>query len=109
MCDRAVQVALACFWKEQHPDNPDGPDNDYMIINNNAKLRTLPVDRNAKCVVLSTLGGPDSRTISFAALPATLRQQNKGAAPAPRRLSPLPFWLTVKHGTVTRLEQQFLP
>jgi hypothetical protein len=101
--------AAKAEWKKEHPDNPDGPDNDYMIVNNNTKLRTLPVAADAKCVVLSTLGSTDTKTISFAALPAFLKQQNKGMTLTPPHISLLPFWLTVKHGTVTKLEEQFLP
>lgn len=47
--------AARAEWKEEHPENPDGPDNDYMIVNNNKKLRTLPVAADAHCVVLSML------------------------------------------------------
>ena len=46
--------AAKAEWKKEHPDEPNGPDNDYMIINKNKKLRTLPVAADAKCVVLST-------------------------------------------------------
>lgn len=96
-------------WKKEHPEQPDGPDNDYMIINNNKKLRTLPVDPKAKCVVLATLGSTDTKTVTFAALPAFLKQRNKGIAITPPQISVLPFWLTVKHGTMTGFEEQFLP
>jgi len=101
--------AAKAEWKKEHPEQPDGPDNDYMIINNNKKLRTLPVDPKAKCVVLATLGSTDTKTITFAALPAFLKQRDKGIAVTPPQISALPFWLTVKHGTVTAFEEQFLP
>jgi hypothetical protein len=101
--------AAKAEWKKEHPDQPDGPDNDYMIINNNKKLRTLPVDSKVKVVVLATLGGTDTKTVTFAGLPAFLKQRNKGITVTPPQISVLPFWLTVKHGTVTRFEEQFLP
>jgi hypothetical protein len=101
--------AAKAEWKKEHPDQPDGPDDDYMIVNNNKKLRTLPVDPAAKCIVLATLGGVDTKTITFAALPAFLKKRNKGYTVTPPQISMLPFWLTVKHGTVTRFEEQFLP
>jgi hypothetical protein len=101
--------AAKAEWKKQHPDTPDGPDNDYMIVNNNEKLRTLPVAADAKCVVLSTLGGTDTKTIGFATLPAFLKQHNKGMELTPPQISILPFWLTVTDGTVTKFEEQFLP
>jgi hypothetical protein len=101
--------AAKAEWKKEHPEQPDGPDNDYMIINNNKKLRTLPVAAGAQCVVLSTLGGTDTTTISFADLPAYLKQQNKGMTLTSPDIALLPFWLTVQHGTVTKVEEQFLP
>ena len=96
-------------WKKEHPEQPDGPDNDYLIVNNNKKLRTLPVDPKAKVLVLATLGSTDHKTITFAALPAFLKQRNKGLTVTPPQINVLPFWLTVKHGTVTGFEEQFLP
>ncbi|MFI5895157.1 hypothetical protein ACIA5D_34160 [Actinoplanes sp. NPDC051513] len=101
--------AAKAEWKKQHPDQPDGPDNDYMIINNNTKLRTLPAAAGATCVVLATLGGTDTKTITFAALPAFLEKQNEGITIDAHHLSVLPFWLTVRRGSVVKLEEQFLP
>ncbi|MCU7726956.1 hypothetical protein ODJ79_24785 [Actinoplanes sp. KI2] len=102
-------AAAKAEWKKEHPDQPDGPDNDYMIVNNNKKLRTLPVDPATKCVVLATLGGTDTKTITFAALPAFLKKRNEGFTITPPQISMLPFWLTVKNGKVTHFEEQFLP
>lgn len=101
--------AAKAEWKKEHPENPDGPDNDYMIVNNNKMLRTLPVAAGVQCVVLSTLGGTDTKTINFAVFPAFLKQQNKGMTLTPPDIAVLPFWLTVQHGTVIRFEEQFLP
>jgi hypothetical protein len=101
--------AAKAEWQKEHPGDPNGPDNDYMIVNNNKKLRTLPVAASAPCVVLSTLGGTDTKTISFAAFPAFLKQQNSGMTLTPARIAVLPFWLTVQHGTVIKFEEQFLP
>ena len=101
--------AAKAEWKKEHPEQPDGPDNDYLIVNNNKKLRTLPVDPKAKCVVLATLGGTATKTITFAALPAFLKKRNKGFTVTPPQISMLPFWLTVKSGKVTHFEEQFLP
>jgi hypothetical protein len=101
--------AAKAEWKKEHPENPDGPEDDYMIVNNYNTLRTLPVAADVQCVVLSTLGGTDTKTISFAAFPAFLKQQSQGMTLTPPDLAVLPFWLTVQHGTVIGFEEQFLP
>jgi hypothetical protein len=101
--------AAKAEWKKQHPSDPEGPDNDYLIVNNNTKLRTLPVAAGAHCLVLTALGGTTTKTIGFAALPAYLKEQNKGMALSPPHITVLPFWLTVKNGKVTKFEEQFLP
>jgi hypothetical protein len=96
-------------WKKEHPENPDGPENDYMIVNNDHTLQTLPVAANAQCVVLSTLGGTDTKTISFAAFPAFITQQGQGMNLTPPDISFLPFCLTVQQGKVVKIEEQFVP
>jgi hypothetical protein len=101
--------AAKAQWKKEHPQNPDGPDNDYMIVNNNALSRTLPVASDVPCVVLSTLSGTDTKTISFGAFPACLKHQNTGMTLTTPDIAVLPFWLTVQHGKVIRFEEQFLP
>jgi hypothetical protein len=101
--------AAEAEWKKQHPGGPEGPDNGYLIVNNNKKLRTLPVAADAKVQVLATLGSPEQKAIGFAALPASLKEQTKGLPLTPPHITAMPFWLTVKDGTVTRFEEQFLP
>jgi hypothetical protein len=101
--------AAKAEWTKQHPNGPEGPDNGYLIVNNNAKLRTLPVAAGASCVVLASLGSTDTKTITFAALPAAVKKQNKGLPRTPPRLTALPYWLTVRDGAVTKFEEQFLP
>jgi hypothetical protein len=101
--------AAKALWKKEHPDNPDGPDNDYMIVNNNKKLRTLPVAADAKCVCLASLGSTDTKTVGFAALPAYLKEQRKDLTVSPGQIAVLPFWLTVKGGSVVKFEEQFVP
>jgi hypothetical protein len=101
--------AAKAEWKKEHPQDPNGPDDDYMIINNNKKLRTLPVAPDAQCLVLTSLGSTGTTTIGFADLPAYLTQQGKEVAPKAPDIAVLPFWLTVQHGTVVKFEEQFLP
>jgi hypothetical protein len=75
----------------------EGPMNDYFVVNDNPRLRTLPV---APAVEVSVVeGDPDApAALAFADLPAA------NDPPAVRL-----FWLTVAKGSVTRIEEQFVP
>jgi hypothetical protein len=82
-------------FQQDHPGE-DGPDNDYYIVNDNPLLRTLPVSGQVQV----TIAGPvPSEPISkpFANLPAD------------PSLYIGPFWLTVSHGQVARIDQLWLP
>jgi hypothetical protein len=95
-------------WIKEHPEEPEGPPNDYFIANDNQRLRTLPLaDAVEVTVVDTTTGGVTSAPIRLADLPAHLAQQKPEAGD--RRLSYNPYWLTVAHGQVTRIEEQFIP
>ena len=83
-------------WVKRHPEYPDGPDNDYMIINDNPKLRTLPI---ADPVVVKIID-------QAAPLPEPVTGSLGDLTPP---LSPNPFWITVAHGKITMIEEQFLP
>ncbi len=87
-------------WKTDHPGETGGPDNDYYIINKNPKLRTLPVTATVTVTVVdSTTPVWTDKPLVFGKLHAFLSQP--GINPT--------FWLTVNAGTVTQIEQQFLP
>lgn len=93
-----------------HRDNPDappgGPPNDYYIVNDNPRLRVLPVAEGAAVTVLDWNAGFVPRSITFADLPAALADD---LYPDDGRLWPTPFWLTVEDETVTAMEEQFIP
>jgi len=93
-----------------HRDNPSappgGPPNDYYVVNDNPRLRVLPVAEGAAITVLDWTGGFEPRTIGFVDLPAALADD---VVPDDERLWPNPFWLTVEDGTVTAMEEQFIP
>jgi hypothetical protein len=95
-------------WVKDHPEYPDGPDNDYYIVNENPLLRTLPISATVKVKIVD-LAAPmptDLKTITFAALPKHLSDNEK---PAEGRLWHAPFWIVVSHGVITSMEEQFLP
>jgi hypothetical protein len=89
--DAAVQ------WKKDHPGQPVPALNGHYMRNNNPKLRTLPV---AADVVIHVIPGGDPDhpdTLPFADLPTY------------EMLNGPPYWITVKNGTITMIEQQFIP
>ncbi len=95
-------------WQKDNPGSgQDGPDNDYYIVNDNPKLRTLPVAATVSVNVLDMTSGAgtDTKQISFADLPAYLAELK----PDDRRLSYNPFWLTVQNGQIVKIEEQFIP
>jgi hypothetical protein len=93
-------------WDEAHPDDPGGPPNDYFIINDNPRLRRLPVANDVAVTVLDWDGGFQPFAVAFADLPAQLAGRpilDQGG------IGVNPFWLTVDDGTVTAIEEQYTP
>jgi hypothetical protein len=94
-------------WAKEHPEEPDGPPNDYFIVNDNPRLRTLPVSGAVSVKVVDTGGGGITLApIAFADLPAhfstePIQEGNK--------VWHNPFWLTVTSGAVVTMEEQYLP
>ena len=83
-------------WKKQNPAaGEDGPPNDYMIVNNNPLLRTLPL-----------AGSVDVR---IADLTTGLVMKKSTLAALPKQRSTSPYWLTVTDGQVTAIEEQYVP
>jgi len=89
---------------KQNPGQTEGPDNDYLIVNNNPLLRTLPIADSATILIVDMTGGVESKKTTLAALPAYFAP-DKGN----KYLWHDPFWLTVKAGQITKIEEQFLP
>jgi hypothetical protein len=84
-------------WAKQHPEEPDGPPNDYMTINNNPLLRTLPVSSGVTVKAVQDATA-DLVSIPFADLAAHID-------PPGSRI----FWITVEKGQITLMEEQFVP
>jgi hypothetical protein len=93
-------------WDEAHPDDAGGPPNDYSIINDNPRLRRLPVADDVAVTVLDWDGGFQPFVVAFADLPAQLAGRpilDQGG------IGVNPFWLTVDDDTVTAIEEQYTP
>ncbi|MGA5299786.1 hypothetical protein ACPCHT_07650 [Nucisporomicrobium flavum] len=82
-------------WKKRYPGESDEtPPNDYFIVNDNKKKRTLPLA--SKVPVLVTDGDATADT-------------EVGVAGLKKRLEHTLYWLTVKDGKVVKVQEQFLP
>ena len=71
-------------------------ENDYYIVNENPKLRTLIAHGDTQVTVLANQGGPDSVATNVADF-AVDRHESSG------------FWVTIVNGIVTSIEEQFVP
>ncbi len=74
----------------------DTVENDYYIVNENPKLRTLIAQGDTAVTVLVSQGGPDTTTTNVADF-AVDRHEGSG------------FWVTIEDGIVTEIEEQFVP
>jgi hypothetical protein len=79
------------------------PPNDYYIRNVNPKLRTLPVRADAS-ITVNTL----AIEANGGAIKDTRVTLAKLASWFPTKGRPM-FWITVEHGRVTKLAEQYLP
>jgi hypothetical protein len=90
-------------------DDPEGiPENDYYIRNDLPRVRVLPVDPSATVTVvrLGEASGAGSVPWSFETLPDHLADE---PGPPDGRLAWNPYWLTLEHGEVVAIDEQYLP
>jgi hypothetical protein len=83
-------------FQKRHPGE-EGPMNDYFIVNDNPRLRTLPFATGAtiKVVGADTVGGAANEEID---VPGLNKYAGFGL-----------FWITVASGKITLMEEQFVP
>jgi hypothetical protein len=72
--------------------------NEVYLRNVNPRLRTLPVPVEATITVLDNNLAPVKEPVSLAKLAAVMPRQ-----------SSMPFWITVRHGQVVRIAEQYIP
>ncbi len=86
----------------------DGPPNDYLVVNENARLRTLAVagDVTVEVVDLAGTGTAESGPATWSELPDYLAG---GPAGEGGSLWYAPFWLTLEDGIVIAIEEQYIP
>jgi hypothetical protein len=82
--------------------------NDYLIVNDNPKLRTLPV---AEDVVIDLLDWTNCCETRFVGDPARFETSFTAENPPSGRYRGrfTAYWLTVENGEVTTIEEQYLP
>jgi hypothetical protein len=87
---------------KDHQESP--PPNDYYIRNINPRLRTLPVTRDATITTNTLTAGYTGSVTKDIRLPlwrlAIVLQATHNSPP---------FWITVDHGQVVRIAEQYLP
>ena len=86
---------------KDHKESP--PPNDYYIRNINPRLRTLPVRADA-IIICNTLTAGYTGSVTKD-VPVQLYRL---AIVLPPTYSP-PFWITVRHGQVVRIAEQYVP
>lgn len=94
-------AALTEAKKRGIPEVPNG----FLIVNDNTKLRTLPLPENAAVRLASEAQGvrPEGYDIALADFARSFTDRTIP------QLQQVPYWLTVKSGAVVRIEEQYLP
>ncbi len=88
-------------WLADNPGDPDGPPNDYYIVNANGQLRTAPVGA-ATTVRLTHLRSDSTASLELDTL-AGLGRYLVGGSPSDT------YWLTFDRGVVTEICEQYRP
>jgi Flp pilus assembly protein CpaB len=82
---------------KDHQESP--PPNDYYIRNSNPRLRTLPVLADATIIVNQLTGSNQGVPVTLAKLSTWFPRTGPGPM----------FWITVRHGQVSAISEQWVP
>lgn len=94
-------------WLEQHPEDPGGPPNGYVIANDDVTIRALPLgDGVAVRILRSGPAGVEHQVATIAELRDHLADN---IDPDGTWLTYSPYWIDVRGGEVVMLEEQYLP
>lgn len=97
-------TAAAKAAKAHHSESP--PPNDYFIVNDNSLLRKLPVKSSAPVKLNDKADGtsdPSGYTTTVADFASLL------TGPQGDRFRAVGYWLTITDGTITAIEEQWVP
>jgi len=97
--DEAVAAATAAGAESPPP-------NDYFIVNDNTKLRTLPADPKMTVKVVSKSDGMVSGgySMAFGEWYDVLIGMSGSSF-----VKDMPYWITIEDGTIVAIEEQYLP
>jgi hypothetical protein len=99
--------AEARAYAEAHEDEFGDDYYDNYVVNDNPRLRTLPVAGDVGITVLQTAQGTGNpHAISFGELPGYVGPDQGYSTP---HLGSAVFWLTVRDGTVVTIDEQYAP
>jgi hypothetical protein len=103
--DDAVQA-----YHRDNPEDPDGPPNDYYIVNESPKTFTSVVAQTVKVrlVRLAQTGDASLKPGTFDELPAYLSNPQT-RDPDSNALSFFSYWLTIKDSQIVGICEQFRP
>ncbi len=96
--------AAKAFHRD-HPEITEDPPNGYYIVNQNPRLRTLPVHKNVVVQVCWLDEGLAVQTIPFDRLPGYFAKDPE----KDKYIWYDPFWLTVRADRIEVLFEQYIP
>ncbi|MDO8987379.1 MAG: hypothetical protein Q7V14_04060 [Coriobacteriia bacterium] len=99
MLSGAAAAAAATAHGSESP-----PPNDNYIVNDTTKLRSLAANPKMNVKVTSSGGGIDPDTMAFGQWYDVLVGMS-----ADNFVKDRPYWITIKNGTITAIEEQYLP
>jgi hypothetical protein len=106
----SVRFDLAYFYRgeraaEEAAQRGDEVVNDYYIVNENPRLRTLPLAGEVKVLYIPESACCDLQPGNIDAWLEAIREAN----PTDYAGTDGAWWLTVRGGVITRIAQQYLP
>ena len=88
----------------------DPPPNDYYVVNEDPTLHALPVQAGIAVDMVMDASGELCGDIAVGCLPISMAEWAAAlGGTSGALLRSMPYWLTVSDGTVTAIEQQYIP
>lgn len=98
------EEAAKAFHRD-NPDIPEGPPNNFYIVNRNPRLRTMPVYQNVHVEVIWMGSDLSPKVITFDQLPGYCAKNPV----KDKYVWYDPFWLDVRDGRIDAITEQYIP